>query len=85
MDSLYTGEVKEYIHSRNWPKTVQWSIFENDDPEPHLNLVFYRDNWLTLSVDEQLQVTSIVKEIMFKLWSDGIPTYTGKAESQYGT
>lgn len=83
MDSLYTPEVRDYVRSRNWPRSLQWKIFENDEPSPHLNIIFFRDNWLTLSVDEQLLTTSIVKEVMLKLWEDGIPTYTGKMESQY--
>lgn len=83
MDSLYTGDVQTYMWSRKWPESVQWKIFEKNEPEPHLNLIFFRDNWLTLTVEEQMQVTSIVKEIMVKLWADGIPIYTGKMESQY--
>lgn len=80
MSSLYTPAVREFIHSHNWPKSVIWEIRENYEPAPHLSIIFFRDNWLTLTVEEQLQVTSIVKEIMAKLWADGIPMYTGKFE-----
>lgn len=79
--SLYSDEVRNYIRTRDWPKTVAWQVSEMDEPAPHLNIIFFRDNWLTLSFDEQMKVTSIVKEIMAKLWADGIPTYTGKMEN----
>ena len=80
-DSLYTPEVRKFILSRDWPKGMQYSIYEDDDPAPHLNIVFFRDNWLTLAGEDQLKVTNIVKDIMYKLWNDGIPIYTGKMES----
>ena len=80
-ESLYTPEVQRFIKSRDWPKGLQYSIYEHDYPAPHLNIVFYRDNWLTLDGEDMLKVTNIVKDIMFKLWNDGIPIYTGKMES----
>jgi hypothetical protein len=73
--SLYTPEV------RDWPRGVIVDICEADDPQPHLNLIFYRDNWLTLRPEDHVKITEIVKEIMAKLWADGIPTYTGKMEA----
>lgn len=80
MSSLYTPEVREFICSRNWPKGLVFDVAEADTPEPHLNLIFFRDNWLTLNMDQHLQVAAVVKEVMDKLWNDGIPTYTGKME-----
>jgi hypothetical protein len=79
--TLYTQQVREYIFTRDWPKGLILDVYENNEPAPHLNIIFFRDNWLTLTGEDQLQVTNIVKEIMFKLWGDGIPTYTGKMES----
>lgn len=81
--SLYTPEVREYIFSRNWPKGLVMDIYEDDEPAPHLNIVFFRDNWITLTFDQQQRVVETVKEIMAKLWADGIPTYTGKMESVF--
>lgn len=78
--SLYTPEVREYIRSRDWPKGLQLEVDEDTEPAPHLTIVFFRDNWLTLEEADHLKVTEIVKEIMAKLWADGIPTYTGKME-----
>ena len=79
-ESLYTPAVREYIFSRDWPKGLVMDIYENDEPAPHLNIIFFRDNWLTLTPEQHLQVVSTVKEIMAKLWGDGIPIYTGKME-----
>jgi hypothetical protein len=83
MSSLYTPQVREYIYSRNWPKGLILEVYEDDEPAPHLNIVFFRDNWLTLEPEQHQQVVTIVKQIMAKLWADGIPTYTGKMESAY--
>lgn len=81
MSTLYTPQVREYIYSRDWPKGIVVDIYEEDEPAPHLNIVFFRDNWLTLEAEQHLQVVAIVKQIMAKLWGDGIPIYTGKMES----
>lgn len=78
--NLYSQEVREFIHSRDWPSGVKFEIRQNDEPAPHLNIVFYRDNWLTLDYQAQLKITEIVKEVMHKLHADGIPTYVGKIE-----
>jgi hypothetical protein len=78
--NLYSQEVREFIHSRNWPSGLKFEVRQNDEPEPHLNIIFYRDNWITLSFDAQMQTTEIVKEVMHKLHADGIPTYVGKIE-----
>jgi hypothetical protein len=81
VSSLYTPEVRNYIFTRDWPKGLILEVAEGSEPLPHLNIVFFRDNWLTLSFEAQLKVTEILKELMAKLWNDGIPTYTGKMES----
>lgn len=78
--SLYTNEVREFIHTRAWPSGLAFDVREDDVPAPHLNIVFYRDNWLTLSREAQFATTNIVTEVMRKLWDDGIPTYVGKIE-----
>ena len=81
--SLYTNEVRNYLHSRDWPKGLVVEFQGKDEPAPHINIEFYRDNWLTLAPEKHLQIVAIVKEIMEKLWGDGIPTYVGKMESMY--
>lgn len=78
MESLYTREVREFIRTRDWPTGVVWRVYENDDPAPHLTLVFFRDNWITLDFQAQMKTTEIVKEIMHKMELEGIPTYVGK-------
>lgn len=84
MDSLYTDEVRRFVNTRDWPSGLIIQVAEQDEPAPHLNLIFYRDNWLTFDFEDQSKITSTVKEVMEKLWSMGIPTYVGKMESQYG-
>lgn len=82
METLYSNEVRQFINTRDWPKGLSLNVTEGEEPEPHLNLIFFRDNWLTLSRDDQFKTTEVVKEIMAKLWGDGIPTYVGKMESR---
>ena len=78
--TLYSPEVREFIHTREWPSGLKFDIREAMEPEPHLNIIFYRDNWLTLSFEDQMKVTNTVKEVMGRLWNDGVPTYVGKIE-----
>lgn len=79
--SLYSNEIRRYLNTRDWPKGLIFDVCEKFVPEPHLSIVFFRDNWLTLDGEDMLQVTHIVKEVMARLWADGIPTYVGKMES----
>lgn len=81
MSSLYTPEIREFIYRQPWPQGLIMDIYEDNEPAPHLNIVFFRDNWLTLEADDHLKITAIVKDVMSRLWSDGIPTYVGKMES----
>lgn len=81
--TLYTDDVRNFIFSRDWPKGLVLDVYEAAEPSPHLNIIFFRDNWLTLSGEQQLHVTTVVKEVMSKLWADGIPTYVGKMESTH--
>ena len=84
-EGLYTREVDEFIVTRDWPKGLRFRVGSSIDPDkpPHLMLTFFRDNWLTLTAEEQLHTTAVVKEVMAKLWSDGIPTYVSKMESAF--
>lgn len=79
--NLYTPEVREYVHNRPWPKGLLIDVYEDDEPLPHLNFVFYRDNWLQLSSEAHVQAALVVKEVMEKLRKDGIPCYMGKMET----
>ena len=80
-NSLYTDEVKQYIHTRPWPRGLVMDVFEDDDPVPHLNFIFYRDNFIKFDTDAQKQIASIIQEIMTKLRKDGIPCYMGRMKS----
>lgn len=82
-NSLYTQAVRQFINSRDWPSGLVMEVRENTEPGPHLNLVFFRDNWLTMDFEDHQKITTIVKDIMAKLWGEGIPTYVGKMESIY--
>lgn len=88
--SLYTPEVREYIWSRDWPKGLQLDIFEDTTnvegiDVPHLNFVFYRDNWLTFDAQEHLKIANTVQEVITKLRNDGIHCYMARMESRHGT
>lgn len=85
-DSLYTPQVREYIVTRPWPKGLQLDITEdvNDFGLHELYIVFYRDNWLTLSPEKHLIASELVKEVLTKLRADGVPISFGRMESRYG-
>lgn len=79
-NTLYSKEVKQYISTRDWPKGLHFEITEVYVPAQHINIVFSRENWLRLNPDDHLKIVGIVKEIMSKLWTDGIPVYIEKME-----
>lgn len=78
MQTLYTAEVREYIQTRGWPKGLVMDVYESDDPGPHLNFVFYRDNFIKFDTEQQAKIAAVIKELMEKLRKDGIPCYMGK-------
>jgi hypothetical protein len=80
-DDLYTAEVREYVHSRPWPKGLIMDIAYNDDPLPHLNFIFYRDNWLEFDFTQQAKIAALIQEVITKLRNDGVPAYMGRMEN----
>ena len=80
--ALLTPEIREFIITRPWPERVEFKLTEQDGM---IHIVFFRDTFILLTGEEQLQVTNVVKDIMFKLRPQGIPIYTAKMESSnYG-
>jgi hypothetical protein len=79
--SLYTREVREFIRSRDWPKGLILEIIEEEEPAPHLKIILFRDNWITLPREAHHQATAVVKEVMEKLRADGIPIYMDRIRS----
>lgn len=77
---LFSNDVATFIDSRDWPRALHYRYREAYEPEPHMQIIFFRDNWLTLSMEDQLKTTQIVKQIMAKLWADGVPTFVEKIE-----
>lgn len=78
---LLSNDIRNFIHSRNWPKGLTYEIRDVFLGEPHLELVMFRDNWITLDYPAQLQATKVVHEVMTKLTADGVPIQFGKVES----
>lgn len=75
--TLYTPEVKEFVHTRKWPKGLQLDVIEYPD---YLGFRFYRDNFIQFDGEDQLQIANMVKEVMEKIRSMGIPCYMEKME-----
>jgi hypothetical protein len=86
LNSLYTPEVRNYIISRDWPKGLQYDVYENEEAGgPVLYLVFFRDNWITLQPADHLIITEIVKETITKLRADGVPISFGAIRTRGDT
>lgn len=89
METLYSPQVREYVHSRPWPKGLKFEVREEYmDVEgikiPQLTFLFFRDNWVTLEPADQLKVALLVKEVIEKLRADKIPAYMGAMQSATG-
>jgi len=80
-NSLLTPEISNFIRSLPWPKKLKWDVVEY---ETHLSLCFYRDNFITLTREEQYVVVPLVAEVMEKVNKLGIPINFKRFESSYG-
>ena len=69
---LLTPEVRQYIHSRDWPKALQFRLKEE---WAGIYVIFYRDNFSTLDGEDQKQIAMTMKECMEKIRADGIPIF----------
>lgn len=77
MSTLYTPEIREFVHTRRWPKGLVVDIVEY---ESYLGFRFYRDNFITFDSDAQRQIAMQIKEVMETLRGQGIPCYMEKME-----
>ena len=75
MDSLYSSEVREYIHTRDWPVGLKWEVVEYYEPELHLQFVLYRSNINQIDASVMLQVASTCDETFANLRKKGVPIY----------
>jgi len=83
LNSLYTPEVRNYINSRPWPKGLEYDITERmTSGGPELLLLFNRVNWITLSAQDHLFITELVRETITKLREDGVPISFGAIKSR---
>lgn len=85
--TLYTPEVREYVHTRNWPKGLQLDVVEDvmdieGEEVRQLRFIFYRDNWLQFEAQQHLIIANTVKEVMETLRANGIQCYMGRMESR---
>jgi len=76
-EGLYTREVQEFVRTRAWPKGLKLDVIEYED---YLGFRFYRDNFIQFDGEDQLQIANMVKEVMEKIRSLGIPCYMEKME-----
>lgn len=90
MTSLYTPQIKQYVHSRPWPSKVIFDVIEYDNmvdvsgvsiQQQYLAFRFYLDNFASLSYDEMEHTKTVLLEVMWKLRNDGIPCYMEKEQS----
>lgn len=54
----------------------------NEDEFGQLWIVFFRDNWITLSPEAHMHIAETVKEVITKLRNDGVPIGFGAIRSR---
>lgn len=75
--TLYTDEIKTFVHTRDWPIGLILDVVEYED---YLGFRFYRDNFIQFDGEAQRQIAATVKEVMEKIRGMGIPCYMEKLE-----
>lgn len=90
MTSLYTPQIKQFVHSRPWPAKVIFDVIEYDNivdvngvdiRQQYLAFRFYLDNFASLSYDEMEHAKTVLMDVMWKLRNDGIPCFMEKEPS----
>lgn len=83
--SLYSDEIRAFIHSRNWPKGLKIDIAERQTEDDwYLQFILYRENFEAFDGEDKLHIAMTVKEVMEKVRADGIPIYMEVAKDGSG-
>lgn len=75
--TLYTPEIKALVRSAQWPKNLVMDVIEYPY---YLGFRFYRDNFVTFSREDQVQIAATIKQLMETIRGMGIPCYMEKME-----
>lgn len=78
---MITPQIREFIDTRLWPRNIEYKLTVDNGV---IYIVFFRDTWIQLTGEEQLQATNVVKDIMFSLRPQGVPIAVAKMESSNG-
>jgi hypothetical protein len=81
MTEILTPQIREFINTRDWPRNIEKKLIVDGGV---IYIVFFRDTWIQLTGEEQLQATNVVKDIMFHLRPQGVPIAVAKMESSNG-
>lgn len=76
--TLYSNEIRRYIHTRDWPKGLlidTKEIFDEFHKPLYLQMILYRDNFNQFDGEDQLRIAQSVRECMEKIRKDGVPIY----------
>jgi len=80
-DSLYSNEIRQYLHSLKWPKGLRVDIAERMTEDTlYLQFILYRDNFETFDGVDKQHIAMQLKEFMEKVRSMGVPIYLEVAE-----
>lgn len=75
-DSLYSNDIRQFFHTRKWPKGFRAQISEkNALDELYLQFVVFRDNFNSFDGEDRLQIAMMIKEFMEKVRGMGVPIY----------
>ncbi len=78
---MLTNDIRNYVRSRPWPKNLDYDLYET---LTEIRLVFFRDNWITLTPEEHIVTVALFKEVMEKIRNDGSPIVFNRFESRRG-
>lgn len=79
--SLLNQNVVRYIDSRDWPSGLRYRMSEK---RGYVQFTLFRDNFSAMDGEAQLQVASMVKEVMEGIRKTGIPIYLEVAKGSGG-
>lgn len=72
MESLYDDSIKQFIHTRPWPKGL---IVEVVEYEEYLALRLFRNNFSAFDGVDQLYTAGLIQEVINGVRQSHIPCY----------
>lgn len=75
MPTLYSHELRAYIHEQPWPAALEWTIVEWPD-NSCIKVVITRESINRLNGEDKLHLAQMMSKMLTTIQDKGVPIYT---------